>query len=79
MSHLYLRTVQVLRGSLCRSNLRFIESGVAHLHCNTPALAGGARERSAAQVSGTPALAGGARENKNAPAMTSIFEMFSRE
>jgi hypothetical protein len=30
-------------------------------------------------VSGTPALAGGARENKNAPAMTSIFEMFSRE
>jgi hypothetical protein len=37
----------------------------AHLHCNTPALADGARERSAAQVSAktTPALVDGARES----------------
>jgi len=33
------------------SNL-LTELEIAHLHCNTPALAGGARERSAAQVSG---------------------------
>jgi len=28
-----------------------VKQEIAHLHCNTPALAGGARERSAAQVS----------------------------
>jgi hypothetical protein len=33
------------------SNL-IIELEIAHLHCNTPALACGARERSAAQVPG---------------------------
>jgi hypothetical protein len=33
---------------------RSLRFGYAHLHCNTPALAGGARERSAAQVSQSP-------------------------
>jgi hypothetical protein len=35
----------------------------AHLHCNTPALAGGARERSAAQVSQSAEVDAGVEEN----------------
>ena len=35
---------------------------LAHLHCNTPALAGGARERSAAQCRFGDNVEGGARE-----------------
>ncbi len=38
---------------------------IAHLHCNTPALAGGARERSAAQVSG---------KTRNSLAMTDMID-----
>jgi hypothetical protein len=49
---------QTLMTSHCEPSGRnlLIDLGIAchahaHLHCNTPALAGGARERSAAQVS----------------------------
>ena len=36
-----------------------LSPGVTHLHCTTPALAGGARERSAVQVSGGTRRSGG--------------------